>query len=153
MQAQQVLIGQMKQVVQRQTLGKFAEFVAFGGTNQAVQTLPDFAVLGLLLNLCEQRLLCGPVLRIVLQAGAVCAQLLHAVRTLSVYLGNVRHDSLGRGIGQCLGLQCGQALLRIGQHRIRTLHLCVQLFAERLQALLQEFGLEQALGARFGLTP
>ena len=25
--------------------------------------------------------------------------------------------------------------------------------AERLQALLQEFGLEQALGARFGLTP
>ncbi len=106
MQAQQVLIGQMKQVVQRQTLGKFSRnSVAFGGTNQAVQTLPDFAAWACC-SICASNACCvARRSRIVVQAGAACAQLLRALRTLGVYLGNAGHDSLGRGIGQRLGLQ------------------------------------------------
>ncbi|NMD25063.1 MAG: Gfo/Idh/MocA family oxidoreductase, partial [Actinobacteria bacterium] len=40
MQARQMAVGQMQQVIQRQALGKLAVFVAFGRADQAVEPLP-----------------------------------------------------------------------------------------------------------------
>ena len=73
MQAEQVLVGQVQQMIQRQPLGKLAEFIALLGADQAVQALPQVAVFFLLCNFCQQRLLAGAALVVVGQAGAVCA--------------------------------------------------------------------------------
>ena len=42
-----MLVGQVQQVFQRQSLGEAAEFVALGRTNQRIQPLPEIAVLRL----------------------------------------------------------------------------------------------------------
>ena len=46
-QTGQVAVGELQQVVEGEALGEFAEFVALGRADQAVETLPEVGVGGL----------------------------------------------------------------------------------------------------------
>ena len=76
MQAGQMPVGELQQMVQREALGKLAELVAFGGTDQPVQPLPDIGLHGLVADLLKQRLLVFAVLRVNIEQGALGADLL-----------------------------------------------------------------------------
>ena len=69
-------------MVQREALGKLAELVAFGGTDQPVQPLPDIGLHGLVADLLKQRLLVFAVLRVTIEQGALGADLLAQVTAL-----------------------------------------------------------------------
>jgi hypothetical protein len=75
MQARQVEVGQMQQMVEREALGKPPVFVAPGRADEAVQVLPEVAVAGLGRDALEQGLLALAAALVVGQPGAGTAQL------------------------------------------------------------------------------
>ena len=156
MQARQMLVGQMQQMVQRQALRELAEFVAFLGTNQCVQALPELAVFFLLGNLGQQRLLPGTPLRIVSQTSAVGAQLFGLLCALGFQCRNVCVHGLRGGFTQCLCQQRGQPLAGVRAYASRALRCGVQLFTQRLQAVALLLGQQgrsvcASIGKRAGL--
>ena len=56
----------MYEVIQRQSLSKFTEFIAFFRANKGIKTAPVFDLLRGFVNLCHQRLLLLAVIRILL---------------------------------------------------------------------------------------
>ncbi len=75
MQAGQVAVGEMQQVVEREALREFAEFVALGRADQAVEALPEVAFGRLGGDLGEQRLLVLARLFVAAEQSALGAEL------------------------------------------------------------------------------
>ena len=105
MQARQVSVGQLQQVVQREALGKLAELVASCGANQAVQPLPKVGIQGLRVDLLKQRLLVVPVLCVAGQQGALGAHLLAEGVALGFQRGQLGGNVVGRQGREGLVLQ------------------------------------------------
>ena len=155
-QARQVLVGQLQQVVQRQPLRKLAELVALGRADQGVQALPQLAVLRLGGDLRQQGLLVLAVTVIVFQAGARGAELLGLGAALQLQGLQLVQHGLGRLVRQGLGLQLRLLRQRLGPPGGCRLHGVRQRALPLLQA--QAFGLGQAglleglhIGKRAGL--
>ena len=75
MQANQVTVGQMEQVIKGQPLGKLAELVALGRSDQAVEALPEVRFRRLLRDLGKQRLLAKALPGVVFKQGVMGSDL------------------------------------------------------------------------------
>ena len=95
-QAGEVAVGEVEQMVERQALGEFAELVAFRRADKAVEALPDVALSRLFGDFLEQRLLALPRLFVAGEQGTLGAELFAEGAALSVELGEV--------VGQVNGL-------------------------------------------------
>ena len=136
MQAREVLVGQLQQMVQRQPLGEFAEFVALGGADQAVEVLPQIAVAGLFGDLLQQGLLAAAALSVIVQAGALRAQAFGQGAALAVQRLQLLGDGGRRLFGQRLFCELLVALLGFAEQRVAALYGLFELGLQLCDALL-----------------
>ena len=149
-------VGQMQQMIQRQPLCELAELVASGGAYQAVQVLPEIAVLFLLGNPGQQGLLARAAVIVIFEAGAVGAQLLGLLGAFGLQLGNLLGNGFGCFVAERLCLQCGQAPAGVCLQGGCALCRALKLVAQCLQTLLfgigqQGCGVLRFVGERAGL--
>ena len=143
-QAFELLVGQIDQMIQGQALGEFAVLGTIGRADQAVELLPQvvFALLGL--DLVKQALLGLPARIIALQLGADFALAFTQGLELAVKGEQLIIQILNTPLSDRAGLQCGQLLLggtgqRLGiaQGLLQTL---TQLLQGRTPRLIQQGG-------------